>query len=475
MSTLTATPATFQSQLDAANPGDTVALRGGDYPGLFTLSRPGVTVTPYQDEPAILSGPVNTAGNKPAWLRIVAPGATVRGLTFARVGPIEKAKMFDDWGILIEADDATVDGCSLSGMTKGIHIKEGLCPTITHNDIGPTYQSCIVVSTSHGVIRAGLIAWNSLHGSWREDAIQFMPDYDAANTATDVSNLGMVVYENTVTDCNENAIDLKGAGLVIVHGNQITGIGGSNDGPFGGWNHNANQAIGKGARTASGLVLIRNNDLRGNCSGIRSQPGWKIAHNLIADNNFSPAGGDWDGYGIGNQNGGAGLAVVNNLVSGHRGGDFVNMPTNADVRSNPTTPGPGGALTWTVGSGAGDALPVGEAGYFTDWFERADLPADVIWLGGERYEVRSVNYAKNILHLDRAAKWVDAQPVTWRDPAPAVGPLADYLPPVDPPVVERETVQLLIEADMTAVEAVALGVLMAGKVVTARFVPRAGQ
>lgn len=47
-------------------------------------------------------------------------------------------------------------------------------------------------------------------------------------------------------------------------------------------------------------------------------------------------------------------------------------------------------------------------------------------------------------------------------------------PPVDPPPIALETVQLLIEADMTATEAAALGVLMTGKVVTARFVPRVG-
>lgn len=480
MPTTTATPTTLQATLDAANPGDVLVLRSGDYPGEFTVRRPGLTLLPAPGETPVFVGPAKPdGGTKPTWLHIYpsAADAILHGLTFARDGDIASAKAFNDFGIIVEAPGVTITDCRLMGMVKGIHVKGRASTgvTIAQNHIGPTYQSSIVVGTSYGVVRGLLIAWNTLELSYREDGIQFMQDYDAANPAIDVSSLGTIIYQNTITDCNENAIDLKGAGLVVIHGNTITRTGGSNDGLLNGPNHNSNATIMHGKNATSGRILIRNNDLQNNCSGLRVYPGGVVVHNLIANNNYALDGAAWSGYGISQTNGAAGSAVKNNLVYGHKSADLT-LTDSLHNRCNTATPGPGVALTFVSGSGSGDVLPVIDAGYFTDWFGRKDLPADVIWLGGAQYEVLGVDYAANKLHLDRVATWTDTQPVTWRSATPQVGPLAGGVvvvdPPVDPPADVEETVIVIIESqNLTRSRAEALRVLLGGDL-TVRVEPR---
>jgi len=479
MAIIEATPINLQAKLDAATPGDVVALRGGEYPGEYAIRRPGLTLQSVPGAPSghppVFVGPAKpVSGDKPAWLLIYpsAANTTLSGLTFAREGDITKAKAYNDFGVIIEAPGVTVQDCRISGMTKGIHVKgpKSTGVTIRNNVIGPTYQSNIVVGTSYGVVRALLIAYNLLERSYIEDGIQFMQNFDLSDDAkaADVSNLGTIIYQNTIRDHGENAIDLKGAGLVVIDGNVITRIAGSNNGPLDGWNHNANQSIGKGAHASSGYVLIRNNDIQDNCSGIRSQPGWKIVHNLIANNNYSSDGTIWAGYGIGNQNGGGRLAIVNNLVYGHGGSDLINMPANADVRGNRVDAGPGVPLTTTRQGGGGRDLPVIDASYFTDWLGRKDLPAEVIFVGDERYEVTGVNYATNTVQLDRTAAWTEGAPVCWGSPLPVAGiqPHWQAPPVVDPPVPELEMVRLLLESQMTPADAAQLRALLAGKAYT---------
>jgi hypothetical protein len=480
MPTIDTTPADLQAKLDAAKPGDVLAMRSGEYPGEYTVCNPGLMLLPADGELPVFVGPTKPdSGTKPAWLHIYpnAANTVLNGLTLARAGDITKAKAYNDFGIIIEAPGVTVQDCSLSGMTKGIHVKgaKSTHVTLRNNVIGPTYQSNIVVGTSYGVVRALLIAYNLLERSYIEDAIQFMQNYDLSDAlkASDVSNLGAIIYQNTIRDCSENAIDLKGAGLVVIDGNNITHIAGSNNGPLAGWNHSANQSIGKGARASSGYVLIRNNDLQDNCSGIRSQPEWKIIHNLIANNNYSPAGMLWAGYGISNQNGGAGLSVVNNRVYGNLGGDLINMPPAADVHGNRADAGPGEPVTGVVKTD-GNLLTVKDAGFFTDWFGRTDLPPDVVYVQGDRYEVAAVDYKANTLRLDRPVQATAGGDVCWQSAKPMVGIVGVEAPPVDPPPVDPpvegvETVHLTISAEMTASDAASLRALLNDRLYTVKM------
>jgi hypothetical protein len=425
--------------LTSVRPGDTIQLRSGDYAGTYALRIPGVTLEPYPGESPRFTGPAKLTTSKVAWLHIysAAAGATVRNLNFTREG--DSAALWrvgwNDYGIVVEGPEVTVTGCGLAGMAKGIHVKgsQSTGGTITYNAIGPTIDSNIAIGSSYGVVRGLLVAWNDLGGSYREDGIQFMPNFDAADPAADISNLGAIIYSNYIHDCNENAIDLKGAGQVIIDGNKFRRVAGSSNGAPD-WNHRSNGVIIRGARTSTGRIIGRNNDCQECCSGFWMFPGWKFYNNLLQDDNWSP----WDvhqGVGISQREGVKDAALKNNLVRRHLAGDLQLLANATNIECNPTAPGPGVALTLTRGAGSGRIVAVEDASYFTDWFGRKELPADVIWLGGQRFEVRLVHHDGNAIALDRNAKWGDGDPVFWRSPQPIVGIQPEYTQPVvvEPP------------------------------------------
>lgn len=490
--TILATPSTLTKSLASAQPGDTIQLQGGNYPGTFDLKTPNVTIEPAPGEgPAVLTGPAAFTAAKVAWLHIhpTAAGATVRRLAMVREGAIAALYTagWNDYGIVVEAPDVTISMCRLAGMNKGIHIKgaTSLRSTITHNHIGPTIQSNIVLATSYGVIRGALIAHNTLDGSYREDNIQFMPNFDIplADQANDVSNLGVIIYDNELLNANENAIDLKGAGLIVIDSNTIRRALGSNDGALA-WNRDARGAIMHGARTTSRRVIVRNNDIADCLGGVRIYDEWKVYHNRIVRNNTDYTGSDSAFVGkapvfTGVEMGKGfvlGAAVRNNVVGGHKDADVAfyqnskngltcdfnlyvgasfalqyegawHYPlmladwrgsTGLDAMSTAAAAMPAdlplaGALTFTKGPGNGRVVRVLDAGFFTAWFGRADLTAEVIYLSTTPYLVVAVDYDKNELTLNEDATWGDKWPVCWRSPVARVGIIVDYVEPVEPP------------------------------------------
>jgi hypothetical protein len=338
-----------------------------------------------------------------------------------------------------------IDGCNLSGMTKGVQVEgdKSVNVSIVRNRIGPTYQANIVVGTSLGVVRGLLIAWNTLEKSYIEDGVQFVQNFSAADQLTDVSNIGAIVYMNVIQDQAENAIDLKGAAQVVIDGNIIRRISGSNDGPLppAGWNHKSPMAIMHGANASRGQVcrvLIRNNDIEDCSGGIRVFPGWHVVHNRVINNNYDPTGKPWAGVGIVQNGDATGVAIQNNHAAGNIGANTSFEAKSPTILNNPTDLEPGVALTVTRGAGASDMLPVLDANYFTDWFGRTGLPPDVLYLNGDRYEVKSVDYGGRMVQLDRSARWQEGDPVYWNDPAPVVGIQEEYAstePPIDPPII----------------------------------------
>lgn len=454
----------LQAAIDNTNPNDTIFLRGGNYSESKTvdIDKPGLAIVSYENEPVRFVG-----GASPAWLHILpqAIGVTIHGLVLGRDGDISKAKQYDDFAVIVEANNVRLENLRIFGQTKGIHIK-GSCklPTVVYCDIGPMYQSCVVLSTSYGTVRGGLLAYNHLHHSWREDGIQFMQDYGAVDPATDISNLGMVIYQNLIDYNNENGIDLKGAGQIVIDDNVFGFIAGSNDGLLNGWNHGSNATITRGANASAGQVLIRNNDCQVCCSGFHLEDNWIAVHNLITDNNWDAAGGKWSGYGLMRRGTGSAIAK-NNLIRGHGIDDIRLLSGKLIEDGNAQAVGVGVPLAKVTKSGSGIALPLDNAGYFTDWFGRADLPKDILWLNGKPYSVLTVDWKKNVVTLDQETAWTAGDLVTWRSPDPVVGIQEVYVASI-----KNELVQLMLEASFTPTEAAQLRALLKDRAISARIV-----
>lgn len=473
MTTRDATPQTLTGILKDAQPGDTILLKPGEYAGSFgtpTAGRPDAPITVQAEPGAVFLGAKATpltwtvnapywrligfeiqpiappkSGDKPTWIAVRSGGvgAQLINLILDRPGDIADAKAHNDYGVVVEADATLVNHCRLMGMTKGVHVKgrnHGV--TIVHNRIGPTYQSSIVMGTSFGAVRACLIGWNQLEDSYIEDAIQFMQDFGAADPTTDVSNIGTIIYGNRIGRMNENAIDAKGAGRIVIEGNYIFGTAGSNDGPLDGWNLRAMASITRGANTETGFALIRNNLITESAAGIRQFPHWVVVHNEIYDNNWWPGGEHTTGYGIRQVAGHHGTVVKNNLVYGHHGGDLL-LYDNTDASHNADQPGAdGGPLTATREAGDGLVLSLRDARYFTDWFGRKDIPPDQIFVGETFAQVVGVDYDRHTVTIDRPLAWSKDTPVFWRNPRPNVGVVSPYEETgpivVEPPTVEPE-------------------------------------
>lgn len=464
MTIKSANPNTLRTILAGAQPGDTIALEPGVYEGTFgtpVAGKPGQPITVAGNPDAVFAGAKDTplawtvnaphwrlqdfsieptapakSGQKPTWIavRSAGVGTALACLTLGRDGDIEKSKAWNDYGVVIEADATTVHKCRIYGMTKPIHVKgSNVGVTITHNHIGPSYQSSIVMGTSFGAMRQCLIAFNVLEESYIEDAIQFMQNPNATDTEADISNLGTIIYRNIIRDCGENGVDLKGAGHIIIDGNLITRMAGSNDGPVGGWNFNALNAIGRGARSSCRQIIIRNNLVTNNAAGIRLLPtDWRVYHNEISNNNWRPEIANHRGYGIRQPGAAPGASVRNNLVHGNLDGDLI--ISGIDASHNLTKPGPGGPLTFARGAGSGRIVPLHKAGFFSGWYGRAGLPPEKIVIGEHTAHVVSADYDKNTVTIDRDLTWKDGAPVFYGSGAPMVGPLEpDDIP--EPPII----------------------------------------
>jgi hypothetical protein len=399
-----------------------------------------VTLEPYQGETPRFTGPPQFTPDKVAWLHIAesAKGAAVRYLAFQREGDIAEIwrQGWGDYGIVVEAPDVSIRACWLCGMAKGIHVKgsQSTRGTIEANLIGPTVDSGVVMGSSGGVVRGTLIASNFIHGSYREDGIQCMQNFELpdAEQVKDVSNLGIIIWRNQIEGCNENAIDLKGAGQVIVAENRIRRIGGySNGAPDFDPNKRSPMAIMHGARTSAGWVVIRDNDIQDSSGGIRLFPLWYIYHNRAVNCNYDPSGKVWAGVGFLQPGATPGAKLKNNLANGNLGGNYNLAAPTADFKGNQIAPGAALPLTTCKGAGRGVWLPVEDAGYFTDWMGR-NLPPDVVYLSDRAYQISGIDYQGNRLQLDKEAQWNDGDPVLWRSPAPQVGPTEPTAPTTQP-------------------------------------------
>lgn len=93
------------------------------------------------------------------------------------------------------------------------------------------------------------------------------------------------------------------------------------------------------------------------------------------------------------------------------------------VAGNQFLPGPPYAaadpLTVTRDAGQGVTIPVEDAGFWSAWFGRPDLPPESISVGDAHALVVAVDYAARTVTIDRPLAWLAGAPVGYRSDATA--------------------------------------------------------
>ena len=338
-------------------PGDTVCLRGGTYDEVIEPYNSGtagnkITYTNYQDENAIVRGVPDGVivvsigwkvnGNWDPKSYVVIDGLTIRGeyftgyvdgfgyprnvfvygdqsghneirnLTIIKEDPVGTVQKYGrmEYGIGVsKASNNIVENNYIEGMSRIgiIGGGSGRNNIFRNNTILNSYQSNIDIGSSHGEIQGTLIEGNILGVSIIEDGIQFENCYTCGYDETNKdlgSNRGTIVRNNIIYGAAENNIDLKGASLVIIEGNIMYGGTGNNDGSLGNdGNGDADDRTGgyggifTGASsvTDSRDIIVRNNVIYDNFSGVSARIGYKVYNNTVIGNNrdYTGPNSDW--------------------------------------------------------------------------------------------------------------------------------------------------------------------------------------
>jgi parallel beta-helix repeat protein len=388
-------------------PGDTVYIRSGTYDEIIEPARSGlegqqITYARYQNEKVLVRGESDVAkivglhdrsyivvdgltlsyGHPPPrgdkrwpWVHIAgsAHHNAIRNCTIIREGdPIARwLAGHREFGIVInDVDHNTIEHNYITGVNHGILLKDGpQYNVIQYNTISSVGQSPIVVGSGKGKLQGNLIQYNLLEYGGVEDGIYFGHDTDLPDgpkREADLSNLGTIIRHNVIRYNNENAIDLKGAARVVIEDNIIYGNVGSSNGPALGWNRDADGTIARGAHSSSRDVIIRNNLIYDNSSGIRVLEGYKVYHNTVVANNrdYDGSNSQWTTpsrpafWGIRQKETGDGrIAIQNNIVVGHNGVEAGLILTQDQEQPNYI----GGNLYYnTLGVFFSDVQPSGE-------------------------------------------------------------------------------------------------------------------
>ncbi len=178
MSSVTATAAVHEiptggsitAALERAEPGDTIRLAGGTYHENIVVDVP-VTLT--SDSGATIRG-----GYEGNVVHITAPGTVLEGLHIAEASP----RLTKDMScILIEADDVTIHGCTITESLHGIYVKAGNRVEILGNTIEGRLD---LIEADRG---NGIHLWNSSENRIIENEIFNVRDgiyFSFANSTT---------------------------------------------------------------------------------------------------------------------------------------------------------------------------------------------------------------------------------------------------------------------------------------------------
>ncbi len=328
----------------AAYPGEEVILAGEDgaYQLIDLAAKHHVVIEGFTISYSDQHTPPCDANKGEQWWQWVLVGGdhnVIRNCTIER-------KEFRDWckerGIDLDgAKHTLIEGNTISGLNIGLFLfHTPQYNVIRNNRISSTSNSSIHIDSSLGTFQGNLITGNTLESSAYEDGIQFMSsngDLPEPQKTADISNFGTIIRGNVIRNHGENAIDLKGAAHVVIEGNTIYGIVGSNNGSEFGWNRIAHGSIVRGSHSSTRDVIIRNNVIYDSAPATRVYQGYKVYHNTFVGNNRDYTGpdSDWETdirpgfYGIRQQEpedwarkldpdyNDGGISILNNISVGH--------------------------------------------------------------------------------------------------------------------------------------------------------------
>ncbi len=331
--------------------GDTVFFRAGTYQDVIYPANSGtstakITYKGYQDEEVLITGTPNQPGvvflgyncNNSDWTaksyivienlkiknnylpttanceNIMIYGTNTHDIEIRNIEIVRndsETEIFNSWvaghretGIVIsKAYNNVVENCTISGLTK-IGLKISSCANnniIFNNDIAYTFNNCIDIGDGDYTFQGNLIEDNILSDSLTSDGIQFEPDYDLNPEEDDSSNQGVVIRNNIICYNAENALDLKGTCRIVIEDNLIFGNYGNNNGYVNVLTYDSSNnmtyndelggpGITHGANTKSKDIIIRNNFIYDNSSGIQVDKGYKVYNNVILNNARNYAG-----------------------------------------------------------------------------------------------------------------------------------------------------------------------------------------
>lgn len=383
----------IQTAVNQLTPGQTLCLNAGTYNQAFTVANLGTSsnrITIRANGQVVLTGSPNvpeiititgdfitidgftlrhehrvSLNNSVYWIltsasangTIIRNNRLVLAPKYTSLSPTQ-TNNYRDKGIgVVGSDNTEISSNYVEGVDQGIFSRDlgGKKLVIRKNHTFKTWASGLHIgSPGAPQIQHILVEDNLFEYSLTEDGIQFTQNFNASDPATDISNLGAIVRNNVFKDNSENAIDLKGAGDIVIDNNIIYGTDGDNDGFFlcgclcasGGNDRCSMNAIGRGSRTQSGNVIIRRNIIYDNPGGIKHRNGnqnWVIYHNTIINNNhdFSGSNSSWadpsnDTFTGIRGDTTSGIFIKNNIIAqhNHREISFTSVGGRYEVDNN---------------------------------------------------------------------------------------------------------------------------------------------
>jgi beta-glucanase (GH16 family) len=186
--------------------------------------------------------------------------------------------------------DNLITAVGIRNLQAGIKFDTVFRTTVRSNTVVDNYGDAIRINSAKKQLQGLLIQGNVLGGSLTADGIQTNVDIDltAAAQATDTSNRGIIILNNTIYGAaGESGIDLRGASDVLVQGNTIYKNPGNNVGMADSLGDRTitEGGVTHGSNGSSNNVIVRNNIIYDNSSGVMLDQDWKVYNNTIVNNN----------------------------------------------------------------------------------------------------------------------------------------------------------------------------------------------
>jgi PKD repeat protein len=222
-----------------------------------------------------------------SWVRLGGTHNTVMACTMFKAGdPLAMVTQgANDVGVLVTGTNSLVTTTSIEGMAQGININAQVRSLeIRKSTIGPTGSHCIITTPAGAVFQKIWIHDNTIQSSGKSDGVHFLPPPIAEAGSSTVNHRGVLVQNNVIRYCCENAVDMKGAQYCFVDGNVLYGHLGCNEPLKQGWNRNAFGTVTKGGSYPFGADnCIRRNILFDTCSGVYMLEGYKVYNNTFVN------------------------------------------------------------------------------------------------------------------------------------------------------------------------------------------------